>query len=418
MNAEVRPLGVTCNLACTYCYEHPVRDAGNFARDYDLDAIKRAVEAEGADSFSLFGGEALLMPLSDLKELWRWGYERFGRNGIQTNGALITDKHIELFKRYNVNVGISIDGPDELNDVRWAGSLEKTREATRRTMQAIDKLLEAGLKPGLIVTLHRGNASPERLPRLKDWFRELDQKGIQSARLHILEVDHPLVRARWALSDEENLSAFIELAKLERELKTLRFDVFRDILAMLKGEDGRATCIWQGCDAWTTHAVRGIEAHGERSNCSRTNKDGVDWFKADQVGFERYLALYQTPQEDGGCQGCRFWLACKGNCPATAIDGDWRNRSEHCRVWFGLMEYFEAKLLDVGITPISQDPKRQDIERYFLARWVAGERPTIQQARQALRGGRAPVVGGQCHPGGHGDQITHGDHYDTRGAGQ
>jgi hypothetical protein len=82
------------------------------------------------------------------------------------------------------------------------------------------------------------------------------------------------------------------------------------------------------------------------------------------------------------------------------------------------MEHFETKLLEVRQTPISRDPQRQDIERYMLAKWAAGENPTIQQARRALRGGVAPVVGGTCRTPGHGDQVVHGDHYDTRGAGQ
>ena len=56
-----------------------------------------------------------------------------------------------------------------------------------------------------------------------------------------------------------------------------------------------------------------------------TNKDGIDYVKADRPGYERYLALYQTPQEYGGCQGCRFLVSCaRGNVQGTAISsGDW-----------------------------------------------------------------------------------------------
>jgi len=131
MSVEVRPLGVQCNIACQYCYQNPQRDAGNQNRLYDLGLIKEALRQEGGP-FSLFGGEPLLVPLKDLEDLWAWGLERFGRNGVQTNGSLIQDEHIRLFKKYRVGVGISIDGPDELNDVRWNGSLERTRQATRR----------------------------------------------------------------------------------------------------------------------------------------------------------------------------------------------------------------------------------------------------------------------------------------------
>jgi uncharacterized protein len=117
VGVEVRPLGVTCNIQCQYCYQNPQRDAGNQLRAYDVDRMLAAIEQEGGP-FTLFGGEALMVSKADLETLWAWGFERFGTNGIQTNGTLIDDDHIRLFKRYRVDVGISIDGPGELNDVR------------------------------------------------------------------------------------------------------------------------------------------------------------------------------------------------------------------------------------------------------------------------------------------------------------
>src|SRR5882672_1324319 len=101
--------------------------------------MMRAVEEEGGP-FILFGGEPLLVLAPDLERLWAWGLERWGENGIQTNGVLIRDEHIRMFKQYRVHVGISLDGPSELNDVRWAGTLERTRDATARSEAAIVRL--------------------------------------------------------------------------------------------------------------------------------------------------------------------------------------------------------------------------------------------------------------------------------------
>jgi uncharacterized protein len=69
-----------------------------------------------------------------LEKLWKWGFDKYKSNGIQTNGSLINDQHIELFKKYNVHVGISIDGPDELSDARWYGTLETTRKKNQLTL--------------------------------------------------------------------------------------------------------------------------------------------------------------------------------------------------------------------------------------------------------------------------------------------
>jgi uncharacterized protein len=383
MGVELRPLGVNCNIGCQYCYQNPQRDAGNLTRSYDLEAMKRAVLSEGGP-FILFGGEPLLMPEDDLETLWAWGLEQFGQNGVQTNGVLINDQHISMFRRYKVHVGISMDGPGELNDVRWAGSLEKTRMATAKTEAAIERLCHEGIPPSLIVTLHRNNATADKLPVMHDWMRQLDAAGVASVRLHMLEVETAQIGHKYALTVPESIAALMSFAELEKQLAGVRFDVFEDMENLLCGQDDQATCVWRACDPYTTDAVHGVEGSGQRSNCGRTNKDGIDFTKADMPGYERYLALYHTPQEYGGCQACRFFLVCKGQCPGTAIDGDWRNRTEHCEVWKRLFRVIEERLLDKGLFPISAQPNRIYLEQEMLGAWAAGNNPSLQQAIAAM----------------------------------
>lgn len=377
MAVEVRPLGVKCNISCHYCYQEPVRAAGSNAKKYDLEAIKEAVIKKGGP-FTLFGGEPLLMPIVDIEDLFAWGLERFGGSSIQTNGTLITENHIALFKRYKVHVGVSIDGPDECNSPRWAGSTTRTIAATFTVERVIDALLANGIFPSIITTLHRANASREVLPRLLEWFRTLDVKGVRFARIHMLEVDSERARQDLALSLEENAAAMLALDNLERnDLRTLRFDLFKEIEGLLLAKDKGVSCVWRACDPYTTEAVQGIEGFGQSSNCGRTNKAGIDFLKADSAGFERYLALYQTDQQYGGCKGCRFFLVCKGQCPGTSIDGDWRNRTEHCSTWFRLFEHVESRLTTQGFLPISIDPNRKYLESAMLAQWISQRNPSL-----------------------------------------
>ncbi|MEA3290780.1 MAG: radical SAM protein, partial [Pseudomonadota bacterium] len=367
----VRPLGVKCNIQCQYCYQDPQRDAGNVLHRFDVEKMKASLAQSGAE-FTIFGGEPLLTPEPVLEELWSFGLDKYGSNGIQTNGTLISDRHVDLFKQYKVNVGISVDGPEDLNDVRWAGTRRLTREATARTHAAIERLSQEGLTPSLIVTLHKNNATADKLPRMHDWFRWLDSIGITHARLHDLEVESDAVGSKYALTPEEQLNAFISFAGLEKELKQLRFDLFEDIRNMLRGRDDNTTCVWNACDPYTTRAVQGVEGSGQRSNCGRTNKDGIDFVKADQEGFERSLALYYTLYQHGGCGGCRFFLMCKGQCPGGAIGGDWRNRSRECGLWTRLFEHTEQELLEAGEQPVSLSPHREALEQYALREWSAG----------------------------------------------
>lgn len=392
-----------------------MRDAGNYGAEkpYDMEKMLKALEKEGAD-FTVFGGEPLLVPLNDLERIWAFGLERYKQNGVQTNGVLITPEHIEAFKRYKVHVGFSLDGPDELNDSRWAGTTERTREATAKSHANLRAVVEAGVPRSVIITLYQGNASAERLPRLLAWLEELDRIDVRHVRIHLLEVDHPLVEKRMQLTPEENLTALRAITVLERTLPRARFDILTDMRNLLAAQDDNVTCIWNPCDPYTTDAVRGVDGQGNRMNCGRTNKDGIPRLKATRPGYERQVILYHTPQKFGGCQGCRFFLMCKGQCPGTAINGDWRNRSEQCPVWFGLFEELEAEFVADGRMPLSLADDRLAMEASIVNVWAQGKRVTLKAARERLRsGGLAPVLSGEADWHGdvpHGDE--HGDHWD------
>ena len=368
MTIELEPVGVVCNLSCPYCYEHPMRDAGNFRhKTYSVEKMLAGLEKEGGP-FILFGGEPLLTDIDDLETIFKWGFEKYGGNGIQTNGTLITDRHIEMFKNYKVHVGISVDGPDDMNDTRWAGSLEKTRELTKKSMTAIKRLLDEKISMGLIITIHKKNGLPKYRERFRNWIRELRSWGVDGARLHPLEIDHNAVGETLALTPEQNVEFLLDMWEFElTELKgRFTFDLFRDIDMMMHINDDRATCTFRACDPYTTHAVQGIDSQGNQSNCGRGNKDGINWIKAQYDGYERQIALYHTPEEHGGCQGCRFFLMCKGHCPGTGVGMDWRNKTDTCLNWKTLFGMYEKLMLKKGEQPFSLHPDLKKYEETML----------------------------------------------------
>ena len=159
----------------------------------------------------------------------------------------------------------------------------------------------------------------------------------------------------------------------------MRFDIFSEIESLLKAQDYGVSCVWKACDPYTTSAVRGVEGKGQRSNCGRTNKEGIDFVKAGLPSYTRYISLYHTPQEYGGCKDCRFFAMCKGHCPGTSIEGDWRNRTEHCNVWKTLFELTEEKMIANGQTPLSKHPVLPHVEATLLDAWAKGVNPSIQK---------------------------------------
>jgi uncharacterized protein len=376
MTVEVRPLGDKCNIKCRYCYQDGTRATGNVAKAYDIDAMLKTLD-QLQQPFSLFGGEIMMVDPDDLEQLMSFGYERHGGSSLQTNGTLVEEGHLDLFRKYQVRIGISIDGPGPLNDVRWAGSLSATRRATARTEALIERLCRLGIPPRVTVTLHRLNAGGARFDILCEWLRFLDRLGVREVRLHTLETDSADVEDTLKFEHADSLATMRRLRRLESQFGALRFDVFGEMAAMLRGEDEKASCIFHACDAYATKAVIGVEGDGRLSNCGRTYKDGVAFLKSETGGYERQLALHVTPWEEGGCKGCRFFLMCKGNCPGTAIGGDWRLRSADCSLWFSLFEDIEQEMLARGEMPLSQSSHRIQIEQMILDAWSTGFNPSL-----------------------------------------
>jgi len=411
MSVEVLPLGVRCNIACTYCYQHPMRP-GERERPYDMDAMLSSLRDETSGDFTVFGGEPLMMPIEDLGVLLRASHERGGKSGVQTNATLITPAHIELFRQYATHVGVSMDGPVELNDARWAGSVERTREQTALSEQNLRELLAQRIPSSLIVTISTMNASPTRLDALVEWLRSLGQAGLRHARLHLLEVDSPRAAAI-RLSDQDAIAAMRRMHAEEPFLGGLSFDVFDEGAMLLRGRDEGVSCTWNACDPWTTAAVRGVGPRGERLNCGRTNKDARNWLKSEQPSHRRQLVLYSTPRADGGCSGCRFFVVCKGQCPGEAIGGDFRNRSSNCDIWTGVFEMMESFVLAARETPVSLHPNRADLEQAMLGEWANGRNCSISRGIRIASGeaqqARLEVDGHGDVP--HGD--SHGDHTDA-----
>ncbi len=318
---------------------------------------------------------------------------------------------------------MSLDGPDEMNDTRWAGSLEKTREATRKSFEAIKKLLANKISLGLIITVHKKNGLPKYRDRFKAWVKELQSWGVDGARLHPLEIDHSSIGESLALTPEQNIEFLLDMWEFEiNELngpgkRSFRFDIFRDVEDMLKAQDNNATCTFLSCDPYTTHAVQGIDSQGNQANCGRGNKEGINWIKAQYDGFERQMALYHTPQEHGGCQGCRFFLTCKAHCPGTGIDMDWRNRTDTCLNWKVAFGIFEKLMVHKGETPLSLHPDRQKYEDALMYGYSQGVELRLAQIKRYLEGqfDIDKFIKQQKIVMKNGGKIPHADHTDETG---
>ena len=123
-----KPIGASCNMACTYCYylekARLYESASTPVMDDRLleEFIRQYIEAQTLNEvlFIWHGGEALMRPLSFYQRVMeleqRYAEGRHIDNSIQTNGTLLDDEWCEFFARNGWLVGVSIDGPQDLHD--------------------------------------------------------------------------------------------------------------------------------------------------------------------------------------------------------------------------------------------------------------------------------------------------------------
>lgn len=379
MATELKPFGNFCNIDCGYCYEKLLRMAGNTrtTEKYDLDLMLE-IAHQRKQPLVVFGGEALLVPIKDLERIFKESYDHYGYGSLQTNGSLIRPKHIEMFKKYNVGVGVSVDGSGEMNSLRISNQKNKTTdELTEDTLNGIKMLSEAGVSTSVIITLHKMNGTKENLPKLFEFIKWLKSIGIKNGNIHHMEVDTEDVR-QYALTSEENDWAFKELAKFFDENTELRYTPFVEIESMMNGNFGNI-CLFNSCDPMNTQSVFGVEGNGALSNCGMVNKEGIEWNKANDENYMRDILLYQTEPEYGGCSGCPYFLMCNGYCNGSALNGDWRNKTEFCSTLKTLFGHFEEKVEKNGNTPFSKNPYRYAMEEEYIAGLLSNHRISIPQ---------------------------------------
>jgi uncharacterized protein len=121
-----------CNLDCSYCYEYNMGDDSwkHMPKYMSIEIFEKILyrikEHSSYHDFSnisisLHGGEPLLVGHS-LFTTYQEKIQEILPNhdlsvGIQTNAILIDDEYVKIFEKYDVSIGVSLDGPPKVNDV-------------------------------------------------------------------------------------------------------------------------------------------------------------------------------------------------------------------------------------------------------------------------------------------------------------
>ena len=322
--------------------------------------IQQAACQHDGFAIVLHGGEPLLL-----------GYERmaaFLRRircelnsdkypiSLQTNGALISGRFLDLFSETRTSVAVSIDGPPPTNDL--ARLDHRGRSTYSTTVHGLSLLASHPdhnfLFAGTLSVIH-----PETDPRQIYYF--LKELGSPSIDFLLQDGNHdrlPSGKAGFATTEYgEWLLALFDAYLADPFPVPIR--ILDDLLRLLLG--GRSVKEGVGQEY---HGILVVETDGEvrKNDTLKASFNGADRFSASwnarahalsdvlsSKEFLRYSGIHQPTSNT--CRRCRLLSVCGGGMPLYrwSSEGGYDNPSVYCHDHAILINYMVARLQDFGL---------------------------------------------------------------------
>ena len=310
-----------CNLRCRHCWISPKYQGESSSYpylDYDLFcSIIAQARRLGLNGVKLTGGEPFLHP--EIHRIIEHIRKEDLRLNIETNGVLCTKGLAEEIKACkNPFISVSIDGADA-----------ETHEYVRGVagcfdgaIQGIGTLVEAGLRPQVIMTVMRRNKD-----QLEAVVRLAERLGAGSVKFNIVQPTErgvTLHETGAALTIEEliEIGRWVEMALAKKTALRLHYShpvAFRPLSRLIKGN----ACNNGMCGIF---GIIGVLSDGAYALCGigESVKELV-FGRAEEVSLEsvwrgsdvlRRIRAGLPEGLKGVCSACVMKKACLGNCVA------------------------------------------------------------------------------------------------------
>lgn len=350
-----------CNLNCTYCYYFNGADTSYIGKPKIMDRplitqmVDKIISHASAHDLkdidvTLHGGEPLIMK-KDLFKFLMDELDRIDRIGInvrrkiQTNGLLIDKEWLNLLSEYRVYLGISIDGPREVND-KYRIDLANRGTYDRAVKGLKMALAHDGLHTSVISVIN-----PEFSGR--EMYQHLRDLGVAKMDFLLPEGNYENLPFNYIPSERNTPFAdfLIDVfnAWLEEDNPDVTVRILDRIIRSMFGGDAKS-------DTFGNSPIRVavIETNGsiEPTDNFKMCEDGMtdmslsvfDNSFNDLINhnfFQDVLIKNNiTPKE---CEGCKFINKCAGGRLSTRYNKEYGfdKKSVFCSDLFKLFDYVE-----------------------------------------------------------------------------
>lgn len=373
-----------CNIDCDYCYVFHSADQSwrTLPRQMSIRVAQRAarrvadhVVRHGIPKVHIVfhGGEPLLAGREHLLSVLQAVDDTLSglvdvRYELQTNGVLITDGWLDILERFQVRVGVSLDGPSAANDRH---RVDHRRQSTwARAAHGISLLQRRpALYAGLLAVVDIDN-DPAAV------YRHLASFVPPTIDFNLPHATHDRPPPRNRPGEPEYgqwLSAVYDLwMSAEEFTHTVR--IFEDIIALSHGVKGSVDALGL---AWSGIAV--VESDGSiedvdtlKSVGDGVNQLGMTVFEHSFDDVLRHPSMLRRQDPKGmlsqQCRTCALVETCGGGHLPHRFDtsNGYRNPSVFCRDLEYLIRHIRRSLMDRGRT--LADVQEDDAPLYGLGR--------------------------------------------------
>jgi uncharacterized protein len=374
----------TCNIGCTYCVVEADTQTSRLPQLPDLAQVRKGhMTPEVADralavfreslarhrqpfaKVTIYGGEPLLnRPLLKyiiprIRQLQWDGQTQPVEILCFTNGQSYDEDLTKLFAEQDVTVGMSLDGPRDINDI---ARLDRLGNGTYdRTVESYWRYRQAGLRVGLSCTLGKHNKG-ELVNTVLHFVNDLKVPSIQFQTPIEVPDGSPNYLKMGTLA-RESLEAFAvaRAAGVEEGLALRRLSSFAE------GRFHRRDCAAVGGEL-------AVSPDGTVGPCHNATVGGRQYFKGNvmQPGFNpEVLPAFvewhaRMPVNMPGCHGCSAIGLCGGGCPYNALiaaGSIWEKDPQQC----GYMHEFLDWLLEDIWAKYSGHPRTKCLDTWRQA---------------------------------------------------
>ena len=355
-----------CNLRCRYCSEGDSEGENYLSFELGkkmIDELPELLEFRHDKRVNILwhGGEPLLYPQHTLCNLMDYAKNILSSYevsfSLQTNGYAIDASWIEIFKTYNISVGMSLDGYKAIHD---AGRCTKAGTGSYdKVCENLKKMQSAGMTVGVLMVLD--TTSTIDVDKLFDCIIEF------GGDIKI----HPVIPCGRAVH-QDNVGAvhqcYVQLMKdlfvrCMQSNEEISISPLKELLEAIVSDTDIKECSFSG-DCGDSFIC--IYSDGSVGVCGRRlvdksyeygslyNSNLLALYKSDLARQIRDRGIYLSEND---CKECPYWKWCHGGCTFETVNetGKIFKRYSYCQYRKKLIDY----LIEEGLPMLKEKLIRQ-----------------------------------------------------------